>query len=134
MAGVSVLRRGCYIRFEQACCKRILAKWLSLCQRQKQPSLCAVSRSHPVKAAIRAASLRCSRSTRPSSAICRWSSCAELRRAVSLIRRAQRADDNNAVRMYREAREWLAGIRTRRASKPESALTLGAVLKGAAHV
>jgi hypothetical protein len=43
--------------------------------------------------------------------------CTELRRAISLIRRAQRADDNNAVRMYREAREWLAGIRARRASK-----------------
>ena len=43
----------------------------------------------------------------------------ELRRAVNLLRRAERADDNNAVRMTREAREWLDGIRARRAHQRE---------------
>jgi hypothetical protein len=45
----------------------------------------------------------------------------ELRRAVNLLRRAERADDNNAVRMTREAREWLHGIRARRAHQRERA-------------
>jgi hypothetical protein len=35
------------------------------------------------------------------------------------MRRAERADDNNAVRMNREAREWLDGIRARRAHQRE---------------
>ena len=39
----------------------------------------------------------------------------ELRQFVNLMRRAKRADDNDAVRMMREAREWLEGIRARRA-------------------
>jgi hypothetical protein len=43
----------------------------------------------------------------------------ELRRAVNLLRRAERADDNNAVRMVREARSWLDGIRARRAHQRE---------------
>jgi hypothetical protein len=41
----------------------------------------------------------------------------ELRRAISLMRKADRADANNAVRMNREAREWLDGIRARRTKR-----------------
>jgi hypothetical protein len=41
----------------------------------------------------------------------------ELRRAISLMRKADRADANNAVRMNREAREWLDGIRVRRSKR-----------------
>jgi hypothetical protein len=54
----------------------------------------------------------------------------ELRRAVSLMRRAERADDNNAVRMNREAREWLDGIRSRRAEQKPSTPTLADLLRG----
>jgi hypothetical protein len=44
----------------------------------------------------------------------------EPRRAVNLLRRAERgASDNDAVRMTREAREWLDGIRARRAHQRE---------------
>jgi hypothetical protein len=44
----------------------------------------------------------------------------ELRRAVKLLRQAERANYNHAVRLTREAREWLDGIRARRASKRQS--------------
>ena len=57
---------------------------------------------------------------------------ADLHQAVDSLLRAKRAKD--AVPYKRDAREWLACIRARRASKPEAAPTLGAVLKGAAHV
>jgi hypothetical protein len=44
----------------------------------------------------------------------------ELRRAVSLLRKAEKANNNDAVRMTREAREWLDGIRARRAKRQRS--------------
>src|SRR6516225_9592542 len=43
----------------------------------------------------------------------------ELRTAIKLMSCARRADANDAVRCLREAREWLDGIRNRRARKPE---------------
>jgi hypothetical protein len=47
----------------------------------------------------------------------------ELRRAVKLLRQAERANHNHAVRMSREAREWLDGIRARRAKRQQSDIT-----------
>ena len=44
----------------------------------------------------------------------------ELRRAVKLLRQSERANHNDAVRLTREAREWLDGIRMRRAKRQQA--------------
>jgi hypothetical protein len=44
----------------------------------------------------------------------------ELQRAVRLLRQAERANANDAVRLTREAREWLDGIRARRAKRQQA--------------